>query len=119
MGTEGVDGCKTKSNHILEVQQCLGIEAARNKIIDEIQYTMSSHGMTIDKRHMMLLADLMTFKVTLFSSNFKGFLLCPEQHDLYIYSILSTVRRLIGVGTPVVNKHLRDHLFYPHFKFYV
>lgn len=74
MGTEGVDGCNTTSNHILEVQQCLGIEAARKKIIDEIQYTMSSHGMTIDIRHMMLLADLMTFKVILFSLNPKDFL---------------------------------------------
>ncbi|KAK6137583.1 hypothetical protein DH2020_028663 [Rehmannia glutinosa] len=62
MGIDGVDGCKTTSNHIIEVQQTLGIEAARKKIIDEIQYTMSSHGMTIDIRHMMLLADLMTFK---------------------------------------------------------
>ncbi|KAH6755754.1 nuclear RNA polymerase C1 [Perilla frutescens var. hirtella] len=62
IGTEGVDGCKTTSNHIIEVQDTLGIEAARRKIIDEIQYTMSSHGMTIDIRHMMLLADLMTFK---------------------------------------------------------
>ncbi|KAL3647246.1 DNA-directed RNA polymerase III subunit 1 [Castilleja foliolosa] len=62
MGIDGVDGCKTTSNHIIEVEKTLGIEAARKKIIDEIQYTMSSHGMTIDIRHMMLLADLMTFK---------------------------------------------------------
>lgn len=64
MGTEGVDGCKTTSNHIIEVQQTLGIEAARRSIIDEIQYTMASHGMSIDIRHMMLLADLMTSKVS-------------------------------------------------------
>lgn len=62
MGIEGVDGRNTKSNHIMEVQQTLGIEAARVSIIDEINYTMSSHGMTIDLRHMMLLADLMTYK---------------------------------------------------------
>lgn len=62
MGTEGVDGLQTKSNHVMEVQQTLGIEAARISIIDEIRETMSSHGMTIDIRHMMLLADLMTFK---------------------------------------------------------
>ncbi|CAK9184824.1 unnamed protein product [Ilex paraguariensis] len=62
MGTEGVDGHKTTSNHVIEVQQTLGIEAARRSIVDEIQYTMSSHGMKIDVRHMMLLADLMTFK---------------------------------------------------------
>ena len=66
MGTEGVDGRKTKSNHIIEVQQTLGIEAARACIIDEIEYTMKSHGMSIDKRHMMLLADVMTSRVTTF-----------------------------------------------------
>ena len=63
MGTEGVDGRNTKSNHIIEVQQTLGIEAARTCIIDEIEYTMKSHGMSIDNRHMMLLADVMTSRV--------------------------------------------------------
>lgn len=62
MGTPGVDAMKTKSNHIMEVNRTLGIEAARRSIIDEIQYTMKSHGMNIDSRHMMLLADLMTYK---------------------------------------------------------
>lgn len=65
MGTAGVDGFNTTSNHIMEVNQVLGIEAARRSIIDEIQYTMSSHKMRIDLRHMMLLADLMTFKVSI------------------------------------------------------
>lgn len=63
MGTEGVNGLETTSNHILEVEETLGIEAARRSIIKEIQYTMESHGMSIDIRHMMLLADLMTYKV--------------------------------------------------------
>nr|GMD70111.1 endoribonuclease Dicer homolog 2-like [Ipomoea batatas] len=62
MGTAGVDGFNTTSNHIMEVNQVLGIEAARRSIVNEIQYTMSSHKMRIDLRHMMLLADLMTFK---------------------------------------------------------
>eukprot|EP00252_Welwitschia_mirabilis_P019861 TRINITY_DN4707_c0_g1_i3.p1 TRINITY_DN4707_c0_g1~~TRINITY_DN4707_c0_g1_i3.p1 ORF type:complete len:1280 (+),score=267.36 TRINITY_DN4707_c0_g1_i3:562-4401(+) len=62
MGTEGVDGINTKSNHVIEIEETLGIEAARTCIIDEIKYTMASHGMSIDLRHMMLLADVMTFK---------------------------------------------------------
>nr|CAB3484960.1 unnamed protein product [Digitaria exilis] len=62
MGTPGVDARNTKSNHIMEMCHTLGIEAARRSIIDEIQYTMKSHGMNIDVRHMMLLADLMTYK---------------------------------------------------------
>lgn len=59
---EGINGHETTSNHILEVQNTLGIEAARRSIIKEIQYTMESHGMSIDIRHMMLLADVMTYK---------------------------------------------------------
>jgi hypothetical protein len=42
--------------------QVLGIEAARHKIMEEVQTTMRAHGMTIDARHTMLLADCMTCK---------------------------------------------------------
>lgn len=62
MTTEGVVGVQTTSNHIMEVQAVLGIEAARQTIANEIQYTMSKHGMTIDNRHVILLADIMTFR---------------------------------------------------------
>lgn len=41
----------------------IAAEAARKTIVDEIQTTMKAHGMTIDDRHMMLLADCMTYKV--------------------------------------------------------
>jgi len=37
--------------------------AARVSIMNEIKYTMGSHGMSIDERHTMLLADCMTYKV--------------------------------------------------------
>lgn len=63
MAMDGIVGTTTCSNHLMEVEKVLGIEAARQSIIDQIQYTMSKHGMTIDQRHVMLLADEMTFKV--------------------------------------------------------
>jgi DNA-directed RNA polymerase III subunit RPC1 len=59
MTTAGIIGTRTTSNHIMEVQAVLGIEAARQTIVNEIQYTMSKHGMTIDNRHVILLADIM------------------------------------------------------------
>ncbi|KAG9097222.1 hypothetical protein FRC06_007823, partial [Ceratobasidium sp. 370] len=62
MNTDGIIGERTTSNHIMEVEQVLGIEAARQTIIGEIQYTMQSHGMNIDPRHIMLLGDVMTYK---------------------------------------------------------
>lgn len=62
MSTNGINGCMTTSNNTLEVFETIGIEAARSTIINEIVYTMTSHGMSIDIRHVMLLADLMTYK---------------------------------------------------------
>ncbi|KAL2911303.1 DNA-directed RNA polymerase III subunit C1 (rpo31) [Polyrhizophydium stewartii] len=43
------------------LREVMGVDG-KQTIIDEILYTMKSHGMTIDRRHVMLLADLMTFK---------------------------------------------------------
>lgn len=60
----GVIGEYTTSNHVIEVAQVLGIEAARRTIINEIQYTMKSHDMIIDPRHVMLLGDVMTYKAS-------------------------------------------------------
>ena len=60
IATPGVNGKRTTSNNTLEVAATLGIEAARKTIMNEVKYTMESHGMNIDIRHIMLLADLMT-----------------------------------------------------------
>jgi hypothetical protein len=63
MGTVGVRGDLTTTNHVAETERVLGIEAARHAIMHEIRETMSAHGMAIDERHTMLLADCMTYKV--------------------------------------------------------
>ncbi|KAJ6643220.1 DNA-directed RNA polymerase III subunit RPC1, partial [Pseudolycoriella hygida] len=60
MATYGVIGAKTRSNNIWEVFQTLGIEAARRTIEDEIIKVMENHGMTVDHRHIKLLASQMT-----------------------------------------------------------
>ena len=44
--------------------RCHVFPVARSTIMNEINVTMKSHGMSIDARHVMLLADLMTYKVT-------------------------------------------------------
>ena len=62
MGSAGIDGTCVKSNHIIEMQQVLGIEAARTVISLEIKYIMSQYGIKVDCRHLMLLSDVMTFK---------------------------------------------------------
>ena len=62
IGSPGVNGLETVTNHITEMQKVLGIEAARSMISSEIKYIMSAYGITVDRRHLMLLSDVMTFK---------------------------------------------------------
>jgi DNA-directed RNA polymerase III subunit RPC1 len=62
IGSPGIDGCHTTTNHILEVEQVLGVEAARTQISSEISYIMNAYGIGIDSRHLLLLSDIMTFK---------------------------------------------------------
>ncbi|GBE55272.1 DNA-directed RNA polymerase subunit beta' [archaeon BMS3Bbin15] len=57
---DGVDVTRTKTNDILEVHRVLGIEAARNAIINEIQDTLNEQGLIVDIRHLMLISDIMT-----------------------------------------------------------
>lgn len=62
MATDGVVSDKTRTNHVIEIFHVLGIEAARLSIVSEIDYTMRSHGMVVDPRHLQLLGDVMTYK---------------------------------------------------------
>lgn len=55
-----VDKRNTSTNSILEIHEVLGIEAARNAIINEASRTLEEQGLTVDIRHIMLVADLMT-----------------------------------------------------------
>ena len=57
---EGIDKVRTTTNDIHEIEKVLGIEAARNAIIKEAQTTMEEQGLTVDVRHIMLVADMMT-----------------------------------------------------------
>ncbi|KUO42461.1 MAG: DNA-directed RNA polymerase subunit A'' [Hadesarchaea archaeon YNP_N21] len=58
--TPGVDKKRTVTNNIREIEEVLGIEAARNAIIGEAIKTLEEQGLDVDKRHIMLVADMMT-----------------------------------------------------------
>ncbi len=57
---KGVDTTRTISNHIHEIAETLGVEAARQIIIDEAKSVLDEQGLDVDIRHIMLVADLMT-----------------------------------------------------------
>lgn len=55
-----VDETRTVTNDIHETTAVLGIEAARNVIINEALKTLQEQGLDIDMRHIMLVGDIMT-----------------------------------------------------------
>jgi len=55
-----IDATRTKTNNINEMAEVFGIEAARNSIIEEAMGTLREQGLTVDVRHIMLVADMMT-----------------------------------------------------------
>lgn len=57
---DGIDPYRTTTNDIQAVGRVLGIEAARNMIIQEAFNTLSEQGLNVDLRHIMLVADVMT-----------------------------------------------------------
>ncbi|MHC1601539.1 MAG: DNA-directed RNA polymerase subunit A'' [Candidatus Nezhaarchaeales archaeon] len=57
---EGIDPTKVMTNNINEIASVLGIEAARNAIINEMMNVLREQGLDVDIRHIMLVADLMT-----------------------------------------------------------
>ncbi|MFB6200214.1 MAG: DNA-directed RNA polymerase subunit A'' [Candidatus Nanohaloarchaea archaeon] len=57
---EEVDETRTISNELYEVKKVLGVEALRQRIVEEVNETLAKQGIGIDDRHIMLLADMMT-----------------------------------------------------------
>ena len=57
---KGVNKDKVSTNDIHETAKVLGIEAARQTIINEINKVLEGQGLDIDERHMDLIADAMT-----------------------------------------------------------
>ena len=58
---EGVDASRTTCNNIHEIYRNLGVEAAREAIIDETMNTLEEQGLDdVNVRHLMLVADIMT-----------------------------------------------------------
>ena len=70
LNNEYVDHIHTISNDIIEVYQVLGIEAARNMLIQEIVLVAEGH--YINHRHIELLVDAMTNRGELVAINRQG-----------------------------------------------
>ncbi|MCG3225319.1 MAG: DNA-directed RNA polymerase subunit A'', partial [Candidatus Heimdallarchaeota archaeon] len=56
----GVDPTRCYTTDINQIAETLGIEAARNALVRESLFVMKEQGLDVDKRHVMLVSDLMT-----------------------------------------------------------
>jgi DNA-directed RNA polymerase subunit A' len=56
----GVDTSRTSTNNVHEIAKTLGIEAARNALVNEAKGVLEDQGLDVDVRHVMLVADMMT-----------------------------------------------------------
>jgi DNA-directed RNA polymerase subunit A" len=57
---EGLDLARVRTNDINQIQEQLGIEAARASVMAEAMATLAGQGLQVDMRHLMLVADVMT-----------------------------------------------------------
>ena len=57
---EGIDRSRTYTNNIIEIYQYLGIEAARQAIVNELQATLDGARLEVDVRHLLMVSDVMT-----------------------------------------------------------
>ena len=56
---EGVDRRLVRTNNVFDIAGTLGIEAARNALINELNSTLEDQGLEVDNRYIMLVSDLM------------------------------------------------------------
>ena len=73
LATRGVNVSKTVSNDIVEILQVLGIEAARQALLNELRAVISFDGSYVNYRHLALLCDTMCQK---------GFLMAITRHGI-------------------------------------
>ena len=56
----GIDRSRTYTNNIMEIYEFLGVEAARQAIVNELQATLDGARLEVDTRHLLMVADVMT-----------------------------------------------------------
>jgi len=61
LNMEEIDQSRVYSNDIFEMYENYGIEVARLTIINEMMEVVKSQGLSINERHVLLIADSMTF----------------------------------------------------------
>tara|TARA_Y100000591_G_C21854018_1_gene713706 strand:- start:6664 stop:11115 length:4452 start_codon:yes stop_codon:yes gene_type:complete len=113
MNMRGVDYTRTISNDVYEVYELLGIESARELLLNEIKEVIESSGNYVNYRHLSLLVDTMTNRGTLMSidrfginrGNIGPLAKCSFEEttdQLFKASIFGEVDKLTGVSSNIM-----------------
>ncbi len=93
----GVNRAKTYTNNIDEINQYLGVEAARQAIINEMFDTLEGAGLEVDIRHLLTVADVMSSEGTVRAIGRHG--VSGTKHSILARSAFEvTVTHLLQAG---------------------
>ncbi|GKT64622.1 DNA-directed RNA polymerase II subunit Rpb1 [Colletotrichum tofieldiae] len=65
LAVDGVDSNRTYTNHLWQVVEVFGIEAARAALVRELTQVLAFDGSYVNHRHLALLCDVMTYRGTI------------------------------------------------------
>ncbi|MCF7866181.1 DNA-directed RNA polymerase subunit A'' [Candidatus Woesearchaeota archaeon] len=94
---EFVDETRTFTNNIYEVEKYLGIEAARQLIINELMKVIEEQGLNVDIRHIMLVADAMCMSGKIMGMNRYG-IVKDKPSVLARASFETPIKHIINAG---------------------
>lgn len=94
---EEVDDKHTTSNHLYEVANVLGIEAARQLIVREVASVVQEQGLNVNIRHTMFLADLMTHRGVI-NGITRGGITGEKESVLARASFETPIKHITGAG---------------------
>lgn len=100
-----VDFSKTICNNFFEVAEVLGIEAARQQLIEEAARVINEQGLDIDIRHIMFISDLMTTYGTIKGVTRSG-ITSEKQSVLARASFETPIKHLINASLIGETDHL-------------
>lgn len=104
---EFVNPDKTVTNDIFEIEQILGIEAARSSIITEVEKVIDEQGLNVDLRHIMLISDIMTTSGTVLGVNRYG--IVKEKPSVLARASFETpIKHIINASISGEVDHLRS-----------
>ena len=92
-----VDHTRTTCNNIKEIENVLGIEAARESVLREAKKVLDDQGLDVDIRHLMIVADLMCINGTVKSIGRQG--ISGEKSSVFARAAFEeTVRHLLDAA---------------------